>query len=332
MIKNLFTLIVFSSIILFQGCSSKQYFEPENTSSIDIDVYDIDSKIVDFHTTGATLDDHGFISVDGVSSLTLDEGFRFLNQNKSITLSTNDDAILQVRYNDTKKEKIQFSKNIVSASIEQGLIAFILIDNSIGLYDMETKKIVLKEYLTPSILNDTRIASSLLLNSLFLFPSLDVKVVIVDTTNRAIYKTINLDPEGDINNIIYINALGNTLIAATNNKVFTFANGNVKTVSEDVRDITANDKNIFVATLDGRIIKYDQNLKELASQKFKFAKFYALAYGKNDLYALESQGYLIKLDSDLNKYNVYDFSFDDEDKVFSLKNKIYFEDSFIILK
>jgi hypothetical protein len=331
MLKTLLSLALLSTILLFQGCSQKKYFEPEDTSSINLHVYDVESKITDFHPTGATLENQGFISKEGISKLSLDEGFKFLNQNDGIILSANDTGILQI-INNGKKKNIQFEKNIISATIDKNLISYIMIDNSIGIYDLKTKKSVLKEYFTPSMLNDVRIASPIFLNSLILFPTLDGKIIIVDKAKKIIYKTINLDPKGKVNNIIYLNALGNTLIAATNNKVFTFANGITKTVSEDVRDIMANDKNIFVATLDGRIIKYDQSLNKLASQKFKFAKFYALAYGKKDLYALESQGYLIKSDSNLDKYTVYNFSFDDDDKVFSLKNKIYFEDSFIILK
>jgi hypothetical protein len=329
MLKNLLTLTFLSVLVFFQGCSSKQYFEPEDTSSIDIDLHDVDSKIIDFHANGATLENQGFISVNGVSKLTLDEGFKFLNQNGNIVLSANDDGILHVNQNGTK-ETIKFEKNVVSASIDKGLIAFILIDNSLGLYDIAEKKVVLKEYASFSMLNDTRIASPIFLNSLILYPTLDGKVVIVDKMKRILYKTINLDPNGDINNIIYINALGNTLIAATNNKVFSFVNGRVTTISQEVKAITTNDTDIFVATLDGRIIKYNQNLKELASQKFKFANFYALAYGRS-LYALESQGYLIELDNTLENYAIYDFSFDEDDKTFSLKNKIYFEDSYIIL-
>jgi len=331
MLKGFYSLVAVSALLLFQGCSSKQYFEPEDTYSIDIDIYDTESKIVDFHASGATLDNNGFISNEGISTLTLDEGFRFLNQNNSIVLSTNDEAILQVRYADGKKESIQFDKNIVSATISENLIAYVLIDNTIGLYDIQAKKPVLKEYLTLSMLNDVRIASPIFLNSLVLFPSLDGKVLIVDKNRKTIYKTINLDPQGDINNIIYLHALGNTLVAATNNKLFSFSDGQVTTISQEIRSITANDDSIFVATLDGKIIKYNKNLKELASQKFKFAKFHALAYGRS-LYALESQDYLIELDSKLENYVIYDFSFDEEEKVFSLKNKIYFEDSFIILK
>jgi hypothetical protein len=329
--NTIFTLTIITLFVFFQGCSSKKYYEPEDSESISINVYDIDSKIIDFHATGATLQNHSFISKKGVSTLSLDEGFRFLNQSENTILSANDNGTLMVQFEDNTKKTIQFEKNVISATIDGDLIAYLLIDNTAGLYDLSEERIVLKEYLSVSVLNDTRIASPIFLNSLVLFPTLDGKVLIVDKNARTIFKTINLDPQGDVNNIIYLEALGNTLIAATNNKLFTFMDGRVKTITKEVRALAVSDENIFLATLDGQIIKYDQALNELASVKFKFAKFYALSFG-SDLYALESQDYLIKLDKNLEKYTVYDFSFDEEEKVFALDNKIYFEDSYLIFE
>jgi len=317
-------------LILFSGCSSKKYYEPEESYSVDIDIYDTGAQIIDFHSTGATLKNNSFITKQGISEHKLEEGFRFLSQDASTIVSTNDDGVLAVT-RDGKTEKIQFEKNIVAASTDRGLIAFIMIDNSIALYDLKEKKVVFKNYFNISILNDIRIASPIFLNTLVLFPTLDGKVVIVDKLRRTVYKTVNLDPKSDVNNITYLKAIGSTLIAATNNKLFSFIDGMVKIISEDIRSVTSNDKAIFVATLDGRIVKYDKLLNKEAEVKLPYANFYALAYG-DKLYALESQDYLIQIDDNLEKYEVFDFSFDEEDKVFSIDDTIYFEDSFIVLK
>lgn len=317
-------------LILFSGCSSKKYYEPEETYDVTIDTYDTGAEIIDFHSNGATLANNRYITKAGISKAMLEEGFRFLSEDEDTIISTDDNGVLAVTTNG-KTEKIQFDKNIVAASADRGLIAFILIDNSIGLYDLKEKKIVFKNYFNLSILNDIRIASPIFLNTLILFPTLDGKVVIVDKLRRSVYKTINLDPKSDVNNIIYLKAQGSTLIAATDNKLFTFVNGIVKTLSEDIRNVASNETSIFVATLDGRIVKYDMLLQKQAETKFQYANFYALAYGDN-LYALESQDYLIRLDDNLENYEVYEFSFDEEDKVFAIDETIYFEDSYIVLK
>ena len=328
--KNLGLILLSSVLIIFTGCSSKKYYEPEETYSVTIDEYDTGAEIVDFHSNGATLGNNQFVTNKGISTLKLEEDFRFLTQEEDTVISTNDNGVLAVT-KDGKTEKIQFEKNIVAASTNRGLIAFIMIDNSIALYDLKEKKTVFKNYFNLSMLNDIRIASPIFLNTLVLFPTLDGKVVIVDKLRKAVYKTVNLDPKSDVNNITYLKAIGSTLIAATNNKLFSFVNGVVKIVSEDVRSVTSNDKSIFVATLDGRIVKYDHLLKKQGETKFQYANFYALAYGDH-LYALESQDYLIQLDDNLENFEVYDFSFDEEDKVFTIDDTIYFEDSYIVLK
>ncbi|NQY53337.1 MAG: hypothetical protein HRT42_07145, partial [Campylobacteraceae bacterium] len=66
-------------------------------------------------------------------------------------------------------------------------------------------------------------------------------------------------------------------------------------------------------------------------KKYNYAKFYTLAYGEN-LYALESQDYLISLSKDFKEEKIYDFSFDEDSKVISIKNTIYFDNKYIILK
>ncbi len=323
-------LLISFFVLLFQGCSTKKYYEPEETYNNYFTVYDLGSKITDINSDGATLENGHYVSKDGLSTDTLEEGYTFLNKNHNTLLSTNDEGTLSITKNN-HVEKIKFDKNIVSATIEENLIAMGFIDNSIVLYDTIEKKTVFKEYLNLSVLNDIKITNPIFLTSLILFPTLDGKIVIVDKNKKTIYKTINMDPKNDINNIIYMKAMGDTLIAATPNKVFSFVNGRVKIIQLDVKNVAVSAKNIYVATLDGNVIKYDEKLTKLDSKKFKFAKFHSMVY-TDALYILESQGYLIKIDKDFQNSEVIEFSFDETEKVISVDSTIYFEDSYIILK
>jgi len=328
--KSILLLLVTFVVVLFQGCSTKKYYEPEVIYDSNIAVYDLGSKITNINSDGATLDNGKFVSKEGLSSEFLEEGYTFLNKNNGVLLSTNDESFLAIT-KDENTEKIQFDKNIVSATIEDNLVAMSFIDNSISLFDIKEKKVVFKEYFTISILNDIRITNPIFLTSLVLFPTLDGKIVIVDKNKKTIYKTINLDPQNDIHNIVYLNAIGDTLVAATPNKIFSFVNGQVKILSDDIKNVAVKGKNIFVSTLDGRILKYDERLTLLDSKKFKFAKFHAMVYG-DSLYILESQGYLIQIDNDFQNVAVIDFSFDEKEKVMAIDNTIYFEDSYITLQ
>lgn len=330
MIKYFFYAVVLTFI--FSGCSSKQYYSPKDTSDNNtIKTKELSSTISDYTPNGATLENSKFVSNDGESKIVLPEGFLFLNKTDNTILASNEKQELYINTND-KNQTIKFEKNIISASKKNNLLALGFSDNSIALYDTNSKKTVFKEYFKASQINDIKIASAVFLDSIVLFPTLDGKVVIVDTIKNSIVKNINIDPRSDINNIIYLKNQGDTLIAATSKKVFAFNNKNINIKDLDIKYVTTSEKNIFVATLDGQIIKYDFNLLKLNSKKFKFAKFFTLLHSNKKVFALESQEYLIELDENLENTKVYDFDFDNEEKVVSINNKLYFEDQYIELK
>ena len=201
----------------------------------------------------------------------------------------------------------EFDKNIISSTTKNNMVALGFSDNSIVLFDKKDKKILFQEYLNKSIINDIKIANPIFLKSIVLYPTLNGKIIIVDIKKRVKIKTINIDPQNNINNIIFLSQIGDTLVSATPNKLFTFANGSVNIKDFNIKRIVVKDKFIYIITLEGNIIKFDENLKEIANKKFKFAKFLALSVDEN-IYALESQEYLIKLDKNMKEVNIYNFN------------------------
>lgn len=316
-------------VILFAGCSSRQYFEPEDTFSFKEDTQDLDSDIIDLNSDGATLEDFSYISKEGILK-NLKVGYKFLNHKEDTILAADNNASLYIK-NDDFEKILSFDQNIVSASKANNLLAFGSIDNSITLYDIKKEQILFKEYLKHSTINNIKIANPIFLNKLILYPTLDGKVVIVDIQTKTVVKTLNIDPNSDVNNIIFLEQIDDSLVAATTKKIFSFVNGIPNIKELDVQNIIVQGQFIYVATLDGQIIKYTKELQKIASKKFKFAKFHALAIGEY-LYALESQEYLIQIDKEFQDTKIYDFSFDNEEKVIGIDNKIYFEDEYIILK
>jgi len=316
-------------LIIFTGCSTKQYYEPEDTSSFKEDTIDLDASIIDLNSDGATLENDQFISKTGIIRNTK-ENYKFLNFSDGTVLASDSNGSIYLN-NQMTDSIIHFDKNIIAAAKSKNLLAFISIDNSITLYNLDTKQVLFKNYLKSSIINNIKIANPIFLSSVVLYPTLDGKIVIVNLEKNTVIKTINIDPKSDINNVIFIKEVNDTLIAATTKKLFTFVNSKVNLKDLDVQNIIVNKNNIYVATLDGEIIKYDFSLNKLASKKFKFAKINALAFGTS-LYALESQDFLIRISEDFKDAKVFDFSFDEEEKVIAIDNKIYFDDEYIILK
>lgn len=323
--KYFLTLIV--SMLIFTGCSSKKFFEPEDTAGgYDTNRASLEEKITSFNKTGATLDNGQIITKRGVSKFKLPEGFEFINMSGDTVISTN--------YQDTillDKEELKFDTGVVAASLNNGLLALVFLDNSIAIYDMKTKKNILKEYYSKSLQNDTRIANPYFMSSLILFPTLDGKVVVVSKDSKKVIRNVVVDADGQFNNIIFLDVVDDTLIAASNNKVVSVGAGTLSVKEYQIRNIISKDKNIYISTVDGQIIKTDISLNILNRKKYQYAKFYALAYGTS-LYALESQGFLINIDDDFKTDKIYDFSFNNEEKVIAIDDTIYYENDYIIVK
>ena len=322
-------LISLSAIILFAGCSGKKYFEPEDTSSnIELNKESISASIVSMNKIGATLDNNKVLTKNGISSFELPEGFEFLN-------TTEDGKIIATNYKNKilvgDQEKI-VKDVVVAASLRNGKLALIYSNNTIELIDFNSNKTLFKEYLPISLANDTRITNPYFMGNLILFPTLNGKVIIVSATNNESVKNIAVDPDNEFNNIISLNVIESTqtLIVASPNKVVSISPKEVLSKEYDVRDIVINKENVYIATVDGHIIKLTANLEEVAKKKYKYAKIHTLAF-TDSLYAVESQGFLINIKEDFSQDTIYNFDFDNEERMIGIGNKIYFDSKYITL-
>lgn len=322
-------LISLSALVLFTACSGKKYFEPQDTSSnIELNKSSISSSIKSFNKVGATLNDNRFITKAGISNTELPEGFEFLN-------FTEDGRIIATNYIDKiligNEEKV-IKDVIVAAAVKNEKLAIIHSNNTMELIDLNTNKTLYKEYLPISLANDTRIANPLFFGNLILFPTLNGRVLIVSSVNNEQIKNIAVDHENEINNIIELSVIEDTqtLIVASPNKIVSISPKEILTKSYKLRDIVVAGKDIYIATIDGQLIKLSASLDEVAKKKYKYAKFHALAF-TNSLYAVESQGFLVNMNSDFTKDTIYDFSFDNSDRMISIGNNIYYGSKYITL-
>ncbi|MGB1226312.1 MAG: hypothetical protein ACPG9K_00360 [Poseidonibacter sp.] len=317
--KHFFILL--TAIFILTGCGSKKYFEPENVkSSLKVEESSLPSPIKSMNREGATLEDGTIITRDGVSEFKLPEKFQFLNvSNTGKVLSTNYKDKLLIG-----NEELDVENIVVAASLKDNKLALVYANNSIELLDLDTKKTLFKEYLTISLANDTRIANPHFMGNLILFPTLNGKVVIISSKSNESVKNISVDLDSQFNNIIFLQVIEDeqTLIAATANRVVSISTKNILSKEYELRDIIVNGKNIYLATIDGSLIKLDLALKELASKKYKYSKIHALAF-TDSLYAIESQSFIINVNNDFTNDRVYDFDFDNEERLIVIGNKIY---------
>lgn len=318
-------LLIFTAIftMLFVGCSGKKYFEPENVKdNLNLKINSIPSELVSVNRIGATLDDLRVVGQEGVSDFKLPEGFEFLNL-------TFDGKIIATDYKDELligNKKVKVEKPVVAASLKDDRLAVLYSDNSYELIQYSTNKSLLKEYSSASFANDTRIINPHFMGNLLLFPTLDGKIIIVSLAKNISIRTIAVDLEGEINNIIFLKVIekDQTLIVASPNKIVSISPEHIVVKDYELRDVLVHGEDIYIATIDGQIKKLNPILDEIASKKFKYAKVLTLAFSKGNLFAVEAEGFVIRISEDFSKKDIYEFDVEKNEKIINLGNKIYF--------
>lgn len=320
-----FALVWVAAALLFTGCSSKKYFEPEQAYSASQAVSAYDGKIITLSRDGATLDTGGYIGKSkGMQPLYLSEGYRFLSENSRYVLASNSEGSLKVWDKRTKKEirNIPFDSPVVSAAISGGKIAYILNNNAFGLYSIYGNKKIVESQSEQTYAIDVRAASPMFIDSLAIFPMLDGKLIVVNASDVINAKVVYISSDSAFNNVIYLARSGNTMIAATPKTLLTLGETGEQEYRANISEVVLSKGMIYLFTKEGEIIKLNKALKSVKRTKFKFAHFsVATAFG-GKVFALDQQGSLIVLDSSLTKSKIYDVG-EVENPAFISGTKLY---------
>jgi outer membrane protein assembly factor BamB len=313
-----------TGVLLFSGCSSKQYFEPENTYSASIAESSYGATITDISRDGATLADGHYIDKNGISSIVLGEGYRFLSESRHYVLAANENGKLKVIDKKSGKvfKEITFEMPIVSASIKNGMIAYVLNNNAFGLYSLKDAKKIIENRSERTFAIDARAASPLFIDTLVVMPMLDGKLIIFDIRDPETVKVVYLSSDKIFNNIVYLSRTGDTLVAATPKKLLTLGTEGEFDYRANIAEVVIAQNHIYLFTKEGEIIKFNTLLDELARKKFTFAQYSAATVTDGKVYALDKQGSLIVLDKKLKKYKIYDVG-EVETPVYIAGNKLY---------
>ena len=301
-------LSILAAALLFSGCSSKQYFEPENTYEATGAASNFGGVIVDQSRDGATLQGGNYISKSGISTINLGAGYRFLSQSSSYVLATNPQGSLKIikRSNGSALRTVDMKVPLVSASIEKGLVAYILNDNTFGIYRVSSDKKIMENKSEITYAIDTRAASPMFIDNLVVFPMLDGKLVVVDANNPDNATVIYLSSETAFNNVIYLSRSGNTMVAATQKKLITIGTDGQQELRSNISDVAISNGFIYLFSKEGEVIKLDKALNEIAKKKFKFVHFSVATATAGKIYGLDQKGSLIVLNSNLTKNKIYD--------------------------
>lgn len=309
------SLLTFTvAVLLFSGCSSKKYFEPEQTFSASNASTSYGGSISDLSREGGTLKSGQYISKAGVSTVDLGEGYRFLNENDTYILATNAEGILKIIDKKTKEavRAVSLKVPVVSATIKNDIIAYILNSNTFGIYQITDNKKLVESRSEATFAIDTRAASPIFIDGLVVMPMLDGKLIIVSINDSENAKVVYLSTEKVFNNIIYLSRKGNTMIAATPKRLLTLGSSGQNEYKANISEVAYDNGIIYLFTKEGEILALNSDLEKVGEAKYKFAHYSVGTAFNGKVYGLDQGGALIVMNSALTKQKIYDVGEVDE--------------------
>jgi hypothetical protein len=324
LLSRLSFAVLAATALMFSGCSSKQYFEPEQTFSASTAESSYGGTIVDQSRDGATLKSGKYIGKGGISSINLGEDYRFLSESRAYVLAASPDGKLKIINKKTGKtiRTVTMEVPVVAAGVENGMIAYVLNDNTFGLYNVSTDKKIIESQSEKTLAIDTRAATPMFIDNLAVIPMLDGKIVVLSKDDPENATVVYLSSHDAFNNVIYLNRTGNTMVAATSRKLITIGDLGQQELRANISDVAILKGQIYIFTKEGEVIKLDNTLNTLAKKKFKYVHFSAATAVAGKVYGLDQGGSLIVLNPSLTKYKIYDIG-ETDTPVYITGTKLY---------
>lgn len=322
------------AFIFFIGCSEKKYFEPsEDMISGEVKVDgELSSAISQSNKNGVILKDGTLITKYGIYNIKLKDNLSFLNTSGDLILVANYDSNVLSFLNKDGKELKSFPFDLmpISASLHNDILAVVLADNTSILWDVNVNEKLFSNKNAISFAINSKVASPIFVDDYVIFPVFDGKLLFVNINNYKIVNTITFGNADFFDNIIYMAAEGSNLIAATNRKLMTLVDGKDFSYDVNINDILYTNNKIYVLTLEGEVIEFDLLLNILNKKKFQFATLNSIVI-KDNIYTLESQGYLIKIEPNNFVDSIYRIDIEKYKNSFYTDDVIYYDDKIIKL-
>ena len=318
------------------GCSTKrQYFEPTDVQNEKISENRLPSSIATASLNGAVLKNGMVITKSGLLApeIKLPKGATLLNygDGKFISSDLNGNLIVENSSNEILFQR-SFDQAVVSAALEGDKLAALTASNVIYLIDIATNEVLLEFESSNVYAQDSRVAAPLFMSSLVIFPTLDGKIMIVDKSQGRILRDVIVSSEQFFNNVISLNVVNDTMIAATGKRIVSINPEKTVYFNGEIKDVVINGEYVYILLKDGKIVLSDLNLKKIKDAYFKFAIFSSATVYNGSLYIMEKTGYLIKTDLALDNAKIYELSDEVESQIFAGSKEFYYDDYSLELK
>ena len=302
-------LITFAALaLLFSGCSSKKYYEPESTFSASHASKSYGANLVDVSGDGGTLDNGSYLGKAGVNAINIGEGYRFLNESNKYVLTANAEGILKIIDKNTKEavRAVSLHTPVVSATIKNGVIAYILNNNTFGIYIVSENRKIVENRSERTFAIDTRAANPMFIENLVVMPMLDGKLIIVNIGDTENAKVVYISSEVAFNNVIHLSRMGNTMVAATQKRLITLGTQGKLEHRANISEVAVDNGRIYIFSKEGEVVALTPSLEVVGKSKFKFAHYSVGTAFDGKVFGLDQQGSLIVLNRNLTKSKVYD--------------------------
>ncbi len=255
---------------------------------------------------GVTFNDGSFITPEGEGNIILPQGYYYVNSSGGRILASNNYGnIMVLKENGEELARTKLRAPLVSGATYSGGIVYLLAGNYIGLYDPFRNKITYERQLKGGYAVDNRLANPIVAQNFIAIPTLDGKLVLISRIKPDVPRAIPIGENKNYGNIIFLKALDNKMIAATPSRLFSIGPNEKHEKEIKVADITIKDGFIYLLTRDGWVKKLDSNLNEVLSRKFNYADFATIAILPDKICAFAKSGSLVVMDKNMQKYRVY---------------------------
>jgi outer membrane protein assembly factor BamB len=329
------SLGILTALLMTSGCAGKNVYEPKKVDAEVKVTQKLDRGVKNVVREGAVLDKKDVVTrKSGVITGILPKGFYFINESEGNIIVGNDDGKLEIISKSTKKPLFTttFEQPVVSATQKGNLLAAVLSDNTIVLYDIKADSERYRESLDKVITIDARAANPVFINDLIVFPTLDGRLLIMDSNKKVVLRDVAISDKELFNNVIFLEVHGNILVAATSSKVIVITPKRIYTYAADIKDILYVGHNIYIFTKGGKVIQLNEQLQKVEERDFEYANFVAVAEMNGKLYGVEREGYLIEMDRKLGTVNIKALDDEVEQPSMIAKDVLYIGDKAISLK
>jgi hypothetical protein len=253
---------------------------------------------------------------------------KFIKINDDLAARANELYVISLK----KSFKLPFL--IFSATKKGNLVAVVFENGKYGLFDLQKGKMKYI-YEADGVLSVKYLhAEPLFYKDLILYPLLTGNVAVVETEDGKYIRSLNISQNQFNDNVIFLKIVNNQLFMATPSKLVLFNPSFLISYKADIKHIIDYDGFIYIFTVDGKIVKLDDNLKVVKQIKLPYASFFAPSICKGNIWTVEKGGYLLKITPDLNVTvytgNDFDIGYDSQLKLQGCK--IYNDDKVFMIE